>query len=109
MPTPLQRMLANLLDNAIKYTPPAGKVQVDLARTQNTITLSVKDNGIGIPKAAQSHIFKRFFRVDQSRTGDSCGVGLSFAQAVARAHGGEISLSSEPGKGSLFTISLPAL
>lgn len=104
----LQRMLANLLDNAIKYTPPKGKVRVDLASSKKDITLSVIDTGFGIPETDQGHIFKRFFRGDQSRQNDGCGVGLSFALAVARAHGGDINFSSEPGKGSQFNITLPS-
>ena len=102
----LQRMLANLLDNALKYTPSDGEVCVELHKENNKVTFSVSDTGLGIPEADQPKIFDRFFRYDQSRSQDGCGLGLSFARAVARAHGGDISLISKPGQGSTFKITL---
>ncbi len=102
----LQRMLSNLLDNAIKYTPEKGDVKVDLLCDQQTINLVVTDNGPGIERNEQSQVFERFYRCDQSRSEKGCGLGLSFARAVARAHGGDITLNSEPGKGTAFSVSL---
>ncbi len=103
----LQRMLANLLDNALKYTPPKGKIDIKLGCDDQGIKVAVADTGIGIPESDQARIFERFFRCDQSRSQAGCGMGLSFSQAVARAHGGDISVASEPGKGARFTITIP--
>ena len=103
----LQRMLSNLLDNALKYTSSNGKVNVSLKRNTSHIDIKVSDSGIGIPKSAQQRIFERFFRVDHSRTNEGCGLGLSFARAVARAHGGDIDLQSSPQEGSTFIVTLP--
>jgi len=103
----LQRMLANLLDNAIKYTCANGQVDVVLTCTRKNIEITVMDTGTGIPKNDQARVFDRFFRCDQSRSHDGCGLGLSFSRAVARSHGGDISLSSRLKKGSCFTIMLP--
>jgi len=103
----LQRMLANLLDNAIKYTLANGRVDVILTHTRQNIEIMVLDTGMGIPEKDQARIFDRFFRCDQSRTHDGCGLGLSFSRAIARSHGGDITLSSSLKKGSNFTIRLP--
>ncbi|MGI9293646.1 MAG: sensor histidine kinase [Pseudomonadales bacterium] len=103
----LQRMLANLLDNALKYTPPKGKIDINLGCDEQGIKVAVADTGVGIPEPDQARIFERFFRCDQSRSKTGCGMGLSFSQAVARAHGGDISVTSEPGNGTTFTITIP--
>ncbi len=103
----LQRMLANLIDNAIKYTLDNGEVNVALACSEQNIEIMVKDTGIGIHKNNQSRVFDRFFRCDQSRTHDGCGLGLSYSRAVARSHNGDINLVNNMGGGSCFTILLP--
>ena len=103
----LQRMLANLLDNAVKYTSEGGSIAVNVDCSSPNIIITIQDSGIGIPKREQTQIFERFYRCDQSRTKQGCGLGLSFARAVVRAHGGEISVQSQTNQGSLFTISLP--
>jgi len=103
----LQRMLANLLDNAIKYTLADGQVDIVLACSRQNIEIMIMDTGTGIPENDQARVFDRFFRCDQSRTHDGCGLGLSFSRAVARSHGGDINLSSRLEKGSCFTIKLP--
>lgn len=103
----LQRMLANLLDNALKYTQPKGTVGVELSSDKRAVSISIRDTGVGIGQADQSRIFDRFFRCDQSRSLPGCGLGLSLARAVARAHDGDITLSSAPGRGSVFTVTLP--
>ena len=100
-------MLSNLLDNAIKYSSANGQINVQLKNSPSHIDIVVSDNGMGIPVADQQRIFDRFFRCDSSRSMDGCGLGLSFARAVARSHGGKISLQSEPSQGSTFVISLP--
>ena len=103
----LQRMLANLLDNALKYTQPPGKVSIEVKSDAKVISIAIADTGIGIPLSDQHRVFERFFRCDQSRTKEGCGLGLSYSRAVARAHGGEITLSSAPSEGSTFIIILP--
>ncbi len=105
----LQRMVANLIDNAIKYTPCGGQIRINLnPGDHGQICLSVADSGMGISLDDQSKIFNRFFRGDQSRSQGGSGLGLSLARTVARSHGGEITLKSSPGIGSTFTVRLPA-
>ena len=104
----LQRMLANILDNAVKYTPSGGKIEVSLTETKNhNITISIKDTGVGISGADLNRIFERFYRCDQSRSQPGTGLGLSLARAIARAHGGDITVTSTVNQGSTFTIILP--
>ena len=104
----IQRMVANLLDNAIKYTPPGGRIEVAAAEVgDRSVQIVVEDNGMGIDAGNLEHIFKRFYRGDPSRSETGTGLGLSFARAVARAHNGDITVASIPGKGSTFTIVLP--
>jgi heavy metal sensor kinase len=106
----IQRMIANLLDNAIKYTPLGGNVSIDVETdTDRTVIVSVRDTGIGISPDELDHIFDRFYRCDQSRSKPGIGLGLSLARTIARAHGGDIRVSSQPGKGSTFTVILPRL
>lgn len=102
----LQRMLANLLDNALKYTPAGGRVETGISVENGTISLTVSDNGIGISEVNQAHIFDRSFRCGESRSESGFGLGLSLARAVARSHGGDITVSSIPDKGSTFTVTL---
>ena len=105
----LGQILYNLMDNAIKYTPEEGTVQVSLKQENGCIIWRVKDNGIGIPKDDQEHIFERFYRVDKARgreTGGT-GLGLSIVKQMVKMHGGTISVYSEPGNGSEFTVMFP--
>ncbi len=103
----LQRMVANLLDNALKYTEARGKVTVLLNGDKEKVVVSVADTGRGIGEGDLPHIFNRFFRCDQSRSEPGNGLGLSLARAIATAHGGNITVSSTPGQGSIFTVTLP--
>ena len=104
----IQRMIANLLDNAIKYTPAGGSVELTVDRANSDgVAVSVKDSGIGISEEDRPRIFERFYRCDPSRSEAGIGLGLSFARAIARAHGGDIVVASEPNRGSTFTITLP--
>ena len=104
----LQRMLANILDNAVKYTPSGGKIDVSVAETKDhNITISIKDTGVGISGADLNRIFERFYRCDQSRSQPGTGLGLSLARAIARAHGGDITVTSTVNQGSTFSITLP--
>jgi len=104
----LQRMVANLIDNAIKYTPEKGVVDVSVgAGDGHRAVITITDTGMGISDTDLPHIFKRFYRCDPSRTTAGTGLGLSLGLAVAAAHGGAITVSSKPGKGSTFTVRLP--
>lgn len=106
----LRRMLSILLDNAIKYTPEKGFIRVSLTREENKAIIQVSDTGIGIPAHALPKIFDRFYRVDESRagSGESSGLGLAIAKWVVEAHHAAIHVVSAPGKGSTFTVSIPA-
>ncbi|MFZ7127305.1 MAG: sensor histidine kinase [Desulfobacterales bacterium] len=105
----LQRMIANLLDNAIRYTPRGGAVRVAVrGASDGEVSLVLEDSGIGIAPADRDRIFERFYRVDPSRSQSGAGLGLSLARAVARAHQGDILVDSTPGKGSRFTVVLPS-
>lgn len=106
----LQRMVANLIDNAIRYTDPEGCIDVSLnTAEENQAILAVTDTGIGITLEDQALVFERFYRGDRSRSQEGAGLGLSLALAVARAHGGDIGLYSTPGQGSTFTVRLPSM
>ena len=103
----IQRVIANLLDNALKYTQSDGTVTVFLNSTEHEAVISLADNGIGISKDDLPNIFNRFYRCDRSRSLPGVGLGLSLAQAIVRAHGGDISATSLQDKGSTFTLTLP--
>lgn len=105
----LRRMILNLLDNAIKYTPVRGTVCIELSETPTHIKLSVIDNGIGIPAEAAAQVFDRFYRVDKarSRAEGGSGLGLPIVKWVAEAHQGTVQLESHSGIGSKFVVELP--
>jgi signal transduction histidine kinase len=103
----LREVLANLLDNAIKYTPTGGRVDVDVFQRHPYIAVIVKDNGIGVPPEELPRIWDRLYRGDKSRSQRGLGLGLSLVKAIVRAHQGYVEATSEPGMGSVFTIYLP--
>ena len=103
----VQRMLSNLMDNAIKYTPSGGKVTISVSEKDAQVLVSVQDTGCGISPGDLPRVFERFYRCDQSRSKPGIGLGLSLARAIARAHGGDITATSIPGQGSTFTVTLP--
>jgi two-component system OmpR family sensor kinase len=109
----LKQLLLNLIDNALKYTPPHGQVTLALAKKEGDAVLAVKDNGIGIPRTDQAKIFERFYRVDRSEDNiedvGGSGLGLSIAQWITEAHHGSIEVKSREGKGSTFIVRLPSL
>ena len=108
-PDLLQQALRNLLNNAFKYTPSGGNVQLRLFTQSRRVIIQVKDDGIGIPDASVPHIFERFYRVDtvRSRQTGGFGLGLSIAQQIIQAHGGQITVKSVVGQGTAFQIELP--
>lgn len=108
-PLRLRQIIANLLDNAIKYTREGGAVKLSVFVLENQAILEVEDNGAGIPSEALSHIFDRFYRADQARSRSSGGVGLGLAivKAICSAHGATIRVSSEERVGTCFRVSLP--
>ena len=103
----IQRMLSNLLDNAIKYTSSGGSVNVSVSENDRQLILSIKDTGWGISSSDLPRIFERFYRCDQSRSQPGIGLGLSLARAIARAHRGDITVTSTVNQGSTFTVTLP--
>jgi two-component system OmpR family sensor kinase len=107
----LERLLLILLDNAINYTPDGGSVSASIGKTGPLVVLSVKDTGIGIPSDALPHVFERFFQADsgRSRHTEGAGLGLTLAKWIATRHGGSISVISQQGQGSTFTVTLPAI
>ncbi len=102
----LERLAANLVDNAIRYTPPGGRVEIGLDEEKHRVVLTVRDSGIGIPKESLPLIFDRFYVVDPSRSKESggSGLGLSIVKSVAEIHGAAIEVDSEPGRGTTFRI-----
>ncbi len=104
----LQRVMANVVDNALKYTASGGAVTLAVRAENADIVITVRDTGIGISEGDRARIFDRFFRGDASRSTPGSGLGLALADALVRAHDGHIAVSSTPGKGSRFTITLPA-
>jgi signal transduction histidine kinase len=105
----LEQVAANLLDNAIKYTPSGGRVDVSVVREDGRAVLRVRDSGIGIPAAELPRIWDRLFRGDQSRTERGLGLGLSLVKAIVEAHGGTVTVESTPGQGSTFSVNLSYL
>jgi two-component system, OmpR family, phosphate regulon sensor histidine kinase PhoR len=105
----LERAVANLLENAIKYTPAGGKIDVSVASDGAQVAVEVSDNGIGIPPEDCARIFERFYRVDRSRSREmgGTGLGLSIVKHIAQSHGGAIEVQSVVGKGSSFRLTLP--
>ncbi len=105
----LSQLVDNLLDNAVKYTPEGGHVDVSLLGEKGWVRLSVVDSGIGISPQNQQRIFERFYRVDKARSRElgGTGLGLSIVKNIAEQHGGSVSLASDSGSGSTFVVTLP--
>lgn len=108
-PTLLGRVFANVLENGIRYNNPGGKVEITVSSDNGHVVVSIVDNGPGISPEEQAHIFERFYRADKSRSRHSggAGLGLSIAAHIVHIHMGEISVESEIGKGSKFSVRLP--
>ena len=108
-PHRLHQAISNFVENAIKYTHPDGHVRVTAWCSAEEVGVTVADDGPGIPPEACAHIFDRFYRVDGSRGRDNggCGLGLAICREIAGAHGGRVSVVSQEGAGSTFTLALP--
>src|ERR687896_345525 len=107
--TLLTSMFTNLVDNAVKYTPPGGRVEVTGGFEGGEIVIRVSDTGIGIPEGKLPRIFERFYRVDKARSKETggTGLGLSIVKHTAENHGGRVTVESTQGEGSTFTVYLP--
>jgi heavy metal sensor kinase len=107
--TRLKQVVVNLLDNAIKYTPEKGSVNVRVSATNDKAVLEIEDTGVGIPMEALPHVFERFYRVDKARSRQmgGTGLGLSIVKSICAAHGGRVEVESTEGKGSRFRVELP--
>lgn len=105
----LKQVIVNLLDNAIKYTPSGGRVRLSVRREEGFAVLDVADNGVGIAPEALPHVFKRFYRVDGSRSREQggAGLGLAIVKSICTAHGAEVEVVSSPGQGSRFRMRQP--
>src|ERR1051326_133657 len=105
----ITRMILNLLDNAVKYTPAGGEISLALTRQNGNAEIVVRDTGIGIAVMDRKRVFDRFYRVDKARSRalGGAGLGLSIVRWIVEVHGGEIRIDSAPGRGSTFTVDLP--
>jgi signal transduction histidine kinase len=99
--------VANLLDNAVKYTPAGGSIRIEARRDGPDALLSVSDTGIGIPADELPRIWDRLYRGDKSRSERGLGLGLSLVKAIVEAHGGKVAVTSTPEAGSRFELRLP--
>jgi signal transduction histidine kinase len=107
----IRQLLLNLVTNAVKYTPRRGEVSLGLSDQGESATITVRDTGIGIAGGDLEHIFDRFWRADIARTREGerpgTGLGLAITKWIAESHGGTITVQSRPGRGTLFTVTLP--
>ena len=103
----MKQVFANLLDNALKYTPEGGQIAIRAFRNQSGLVIRFRDNGIGIPAEEQGKIWDRLYRGDKSRSQRGLGLGLSLVKAIVEAHQGRVAVSSKPDHGSEFTVYLP--
>ncbi|MBQ4265987.1 MAG: HAMP domain-containing protein [Clostridia bacterium] len=108
-PGKLAQVCYNIIENGIKYTPDGGKITVNLRRMGRDAVLEISDTGVGIPADNLAHVFDRFYRVDKARSRDTggTGLGLSIVQQIVRLHAGSVTVQSEQGKGTTFTVQLP--
>jgi signal transduction histidine kinase len=109
-PDALSTALINLLDNAYKYTDGEKRITLRASAQNGRLFFAVGDNGIGLSSSETKKIFRRFYQVDQrlSRNSSGCGLGLSIVEFIMNAHGGSVRVESQPGKGSTFTLIIPA-
>ncbi|MEO5824068.1 MAG: HAMP domain-containing sensor histidine kinase [Vicinamibacteraceae bacterium] len=106
--TRLRQVVANLIENAVKYSDAGGRVDIGAAATPETVTVTIRDTGVGIGPADLPFVWDRLYRGDASRSARGLGLGLSLVKAIVEAHGGRVDVASTPGQGSAFTLTLPA-
>ena len=105
----ISRVIVNLLQNALKFTPITGVITIKVKEDKNSVILTIEDTGIGIADEHLPHIYERFYKVDKSRADKGTGLGLAIVKHLVQAHGGEVSVSSVEGKGSRFSFTLPGV
>jgi signal transduction histidine kinase len=105
-PDLLRILILNLLENAVHYSPEGGSIQVRAAAQDGSVTIAVRDEGIGIPPEARERIFDRYYRTPQVKDAIGAGLGLYIVRSIARLHGGDVSCDSTLGEGSTFRVSL---
>ena len=107
-PERMQQVFLNILDNAIKYTPLEGRIGVSVTGSRNEIITAISDSGIGIGQTDEPYVFERLYRAEKSRSRlqGGAGLGLTIAKEIVELHGGQISVQSTPGEGTVFTVSL---
>jgi two-component system sensor histidine kinase KdpD len=103
----LEQVFLNLLDNALKYTPPGTAIEISAEASKNEVIVSVADRGPGLPLAAIAQIFDKFYRGDTARTPSGVGLGLTICRAIVQAHGGRIWAENREGGGLVFRFTLP--
>jgi len=107
----IHQVLFNLVDNAVRFTPPGGEIRVTARPDGDRVQVIVTDTGVGIQPEHLPRVFERFYRVDPARSRDDggTGIGLAIARSIVESHGGRIVAESDPGHGSVFTFDLPAV
>jgi len=103
----MEQVLVNLIHNAIKFTPPGGRIAVSAKAEGDKLVVSVSDTGVGIPEDDLPRVFERFYKADKARAGGGTGLGLAIAKHVVEAHGGKIWVDSAEGRGATFSFSIP--
>ena len=105
----LGRVVTNLVGNAVKYTPTGGRIDVEVASTEDDVWLRVRDTGFGVDAVDLGRLFTKYARFHRDRGIPGTGLGLFLSKAIVEAHGGSVSASSDPGRGSVFTVQLPRI
>ena len=102
----MRQVIRNLLDNALKFTPENGRIDISASTNHDVVEVRVSDNGLGIPSESLPHIFERFYKVERSRRNEGSGLGLAIVKNIVQAYGGEVSVESREGEGSTFSFTL---
>ena len=105
----MRQVVRNLLDNALKFTPENGRIDISASTNHDVVEVRVSDNGLGIPPESLPHIFERFYKVERSRRNEGSGLGLAIVKNIVQAYGGEVSVESHEGEGSTFSFTLPVV